>query len=695
MVSILPAEVVKARHGAAFVRAFRLLRRLPLAEGAHAWLSLGEHSAAAVAADFLLIDADNRAWLIAVGEMRAAEVADFVQPGLFEVHAGARQRFDQLQSRMQKLAEFSDQVPRVLLLPGVDSTTATALAERLPLPEEITVIGGEAATDPDMFAACLQALQPKPLPRKVTRELRERFTPECRIPESFVPRLRRNASDRGDRFTECLLDFDQEAWVKDDLLLDDRAGDLAQSRARLITGVAGSGKSLALLYRARILAGLSPNRRFLFTTHNKPLIADLEWRFNVLAKHLPAASGTAVVFQHFYRWCGKVHYDAGQDVITDLERIERIRKLALELFADSSLPTSFFVDEVAFLADFVDDSEATYLASNRAGRGVALDPAQRRRLHRLYRRYRTELAANRQTDWYLLIRTMHERVLAGTVKLPRYDVIFVDEGQFFAPLWFDLLKRSLAPGGEIIVAADPTQGFLKRRQSWSSMGLEVRGRATRLERSYRNVHQLQIFARRFFQQRNPDDNGEEIFLPLAEDQSGSDSRSDTDGVEITAAVGGVHLFCHPTPQDAAAWMAETIARAIDREEPAAVPPEAILVIHQDRGQLDAIATALKDRISPSRVARLDHRDPARGAVGLTTLGSATGMERPIVFLAGLDALFGAEQDPRLDPNERAEMIRDHTRMIYMALTRAGQHLLISHQSEATARLLRGRPEAPE
>jgi superfamily I DNA/RNA helicase len=56
--------------------------------------------------------------------------------------------------------------------------------------------------------------------------------------------------------------------------------------------------------------------------------------------------------------------------------------------------------------------------------------------------------------------------------------------------------------------------------------------------------------------------------------------------------------------------------------------------------------------------------------------AATGLERPIVFLLGADDLFDTEEDPRLSPEEKREKIRDHTRLIYVALTRAMERLVI-------------------
>ncbi len=60
------------------------------------------------------------------------------------------------------------------------------------------------------------------------------------------------------------------------------------------------------------------------------------------------------------------------------------------------------------------------------------------------------------------------------------------------------------------------------------------------------------------------------------------------------------------------------------------------------------------------------------------------MEGPIVFLMGVHALYEREQSVRLSDEERAELIRDNTRKLYMAITRAGQRLVFTYVGEVPA-----------
>src|SRR5690606_35157852 len=110
--------------------------------------------------------------------------------------------------------------------------------------------------------------------------LRSHFSPESVLPPRFSPRSRINRNvDAG--ATPLLLDYEQEAWAKNRLRLSDSATEVAEAsapygEASLVTGVAGSGKSLVLLFRACTQARLDPEGRALVLTHNKALRRELE-----------------------------------------------------------------------------------------------------------------------------------------------------------------------------------------------------------------------------------------------------------------------------------------------------------------------------------------------------------------------------------------------------------------------------------
>ncbi len=695
MIPILPDHIIRQRPThTALKRLFLQIRHLPL-EGARAWMSFTLANDGSDAPDFLLIDAHGHAYFLSAGDLKNNEADDFLQPGLFELRPEIKSKTQSLLSLSRALSAFPEtagftkpgflsNIPRLLICPDLSDNQCSLLSNKLKLPDH-THCFGLGKRD---LADCLTSIHPCQLQGDEIDQLRAIYLPECRVPASFIPRLSSSKirePNRNQRFTDYLLDFDQESWIKNDLQIPTKASVFTNEKhppsaeknsgqhSRVITGVAGSGKSLTLLYRARLLAKMDPQLKILFITHNKPLIGDLQWRYEEINQTEEKSSTAKVDFFHFFRWLGHIHHQDGLQMVSESQRKETIAELASQLFPDSLWPASFFSDEIGLIADQPDDSESAYLNLDRTGRGLALDAAQRHRMHSLYCRYRTRLASNREADWHSLVRFWWEKANKGQLRLPHYDHIFVDEGQFFAPLWFSILKLCLNPdGGELIVAADPTQGFLKRRQSWKSVGLDVRGRTTKLQHCYRNTLELQRFTRRFFLQRQADPSlHEEIQLPEEKQASAlhQSSRYHSNS--------GVQMIRHPTPQDSLTWISNEVAHAIKN----GLPPQAMLVIHHSRRQLEMLHQTIAQRIGAKQVSLLDHEKTARQSVALATLNSTTGIERPIVFLAGIDELFEQEGDPRLELNERENMIRDHTRKIYMALTRAGQKLLISYTSD--------------
>src|SRR5947207_3097974 len=91
-----------------------------------------------------------------------------------------------------------------------------------------------------------------------------------------TPQDARRARQAGAQLTDFLLSYDQEWVLKNDLgLTDDAQAVPGALGLQLVHGVAGSGKSLIVVYRARLLRQFFPQKRILILTHNKPLILDL------------------------------------------------------------------------------------------------------------------------------------------------------------------------------------------------------------------------------------------------------------------------------------------------------------------------------------------------------------------------------------------------------------------------------------
>jgi superfamily I DNA/RNA helicase len=276
--------------------------------------------------------------------------------------------------------------------------------------------------------------------------------------------------------------------------------------------------------------------------------------------------------------------------------------------------------------------------------------------------YQHELQSRRLADFGDVPRRIWRALIAEGAPFPRYDFILIDEAQFFAPIWFEIIKQVMAPQhGQLFMAADPTQGFLKRRQSWLASGLSVRGRTQRLEICYRTTREILAFATRFYQLRLPGDDEAMIAANLQHTPGGAPPEV----IPLTSE------------QDEIARVLNEIRALAER----GVPLKHILVIHADWQGAARIIDRLRAEFGAARVAHPREHAGSRH-VRVCALDAATGLESPIVFLLGAHRLIEAEGSLRASEEERAERLRDNTRRLYMAMTRAGQRLVMTYVGAA-------------
>ncbi|APB33226.1 Superfamily I DNA and RNA helicase [Gloeomargarita lithophora Alchichica-D10] len=96
--------------------------------------------------------------------------------------------------------------------------------------------------------------------------------------------------------------------------------------------------------------------------------------------------------------------------------------------------------------------------------------------------------------------------IAGT-QITKYDVILVDEGQDYNPIWWNTLRRVLKADREMVLVADETQDLYERARSWTEdamNGAGFSGPWVQLETCYRMPHSLIKYLRDFAKRYLPD-----------------------------------------------------------------------------------------------------------------------------------------------------------------------------------------------
>ncbi len=491
--------------------------------------------------------------------------------------------------------------------------------------------------------------------------LRGQFTPEVVVPTAFIARTltsRRRSAARSAALSldTYLLDYDQEAVLKSDLDLAPEGEALSRDFGiQLINGVTGSGKTLILLYRLRLLQTRFPHKAYQVFTHNRPLIREMEMRYSILHER----GCDAVGWHTFMQWC--YHHWPPQepfDIIPDHRRSRLIQAVWADQLRDLNITQQMFQSELGWLKDNGIALLQAYLEVNRRGRGFRLNLEQRERMFGAIQAYQHRLQKLGKMDWWDVPRRYWHWLEQGKLRPPQYDVILVDEAQFFAPLWFNIVRRLIRPEiGYLFLAADPTQGFLERGESWRAIaGIEVRGRAHLLRRSYRTTRAILTLALTFYQRRLPEEVPDLLMPELSRMQKG---RIPT-------------LLSFDAPQDERMRIVREITSCVQQ----GLPLRDLLVLHSSGPGVQALTDALNDALGVGSA-----RDPKNERPGdfirVTTLNAGAGLESPVVFISGLHELFELEDSLRLNDVDRAELVQAHTRKLYMAFTRAGQRLVLT------------------
>lgn len=655
------------------LRMFRLLRKLP--DDFTVWHRVASRDGP----QFLILWRERHAFLLQVADTTQQLADTALQPSLFEEPASltpdalGREERGTLESFLTKPLPADLALRRLVVFPNVAEATIDQV-ELLRSGDSGVAFLGLHQTPEDHFARRLEALAEAPLPVPALVALRRHFTPEAVIAETSarLPLLRRQASEP---LPPSFLDLDQETLTKLDVELPPEAGRAAlAAETRLVSGPAGCGKSLVLLHRALLAANLHRGARVLILTHNRPIRAELRRR-----AVSTAPAGHRIQWLTFFEWARRHLEYRGTRILHPALTEARLAEIAARTPGLWGMSPRFLTEELGYLRDLGVGSEQEYLALDREGRLAGLSGEKRGEIWRLLEEYRESLRKNRESDWHECALDFRRLALEHTEQIRHHDFIFIDEAQFFAKVWFAPVLAALAPGGQLFLAADSTQGFLKRRQSWLAAGIDVRGRSTRLAVPYRSTRAILTFASRWLVLRRT----AHPTMPMDD----LDPPSEQDLALVAETGEAPFVMQTASPQEALATMVREVA-ALRQSTPWLAGK--VLVLHADSTATRTAVSSLRSALGEEAVIDLNAPRTRTGRLGfcsVSNLHAATGLEAAVVFLLGIDRLLAREADPRLDAPARAELAADHTRLLYMAFTRAASRLVVLTCEEPAWNLL--------
>lgn len=420
-----------------------------------------------------------------------------------------------------------------------------------------------------------------------------------------------------------------------------------------VAGSAGTGKTIVALHRAVRLARENPKARILLASFSQPLADSMAKKLLVLA---PETGGivpriTTASFQGIAEQMYQLEHGVRPRIASDIVLRERLRDAEANLKGFSE---RFLLSEWTNVIDaWGINSPEAYATVQRMGRKSRIGPNQRASLWPVFQAVREALAAERYTTWAEVFTDL-AAALAQREHKP-FDHVIIDEAQDLAPAelrFFAALAPAKADG--LFLAGDVGQRIFQHPYSWASLGVDVRGRSSTLKVCYRTSQQIRRAA--------------DQLLPLV--------LRDTDGLEDERR-GIVSVFDGPAPEvhtltgtEAEAGFVRT---KIEEWIEAGIAPREIGLF---------VRTAqLVPRARAAIMGIAGTEDTATAPMSL-----AKGLEfRAVVVMACDQGILPLDERvaDAADEAELDDIYETERRLLYVACTRAREHLLLTGTTPAS------------
>jgi superfamily I DNA/RNA helicase len=461
------------------------------------------------------------------------------------------------------------------------------------------------------------------------------------------------------------LDYPWERWI---VFLHPAQRELVERRfggPGRVAGSAGTGKTIVALHRAVYLARTSPDSRVLLTTFSEALASALRLKLARLIGAEPRLRERidvdpldSVARRLHDRMLGRVEI-ASRDVVRELLH-ETSRG------SDPKLSLAFLMSEWTEVVDAWQlASWEAYRDVARLGRKTRLPEKQRQALWAIFERVRAALRERRLFTRAEIYGRLAAR-FAGKERAP-YDFIVVDEAQdvSVAQLRFVASLGGSRPDA-LFFAGDLGQRIFQVPFSWRSLGVDIRGRSATLRINYRTSHQIRTQADRLLGSQISDVDGN------------TEDRRATISV-FNGPVPRVRVVETATEECAAVgrWLTERVAEGA-RPDEMAVFVRSAAEVPRARAAVEAaglLASLLDENVKI-----------VNGRVSVGTMHLSKGLEfRVVVVMACDDEVLPlqARIEAVTDEGDLEEVYDTERHLLYVACTRARDHLLVTGVSPAS------------
>ncbi len=427
-----------------------------------------------------------------------------------------------------------------------------------------------------------------------------------------------------------------------------------------VGGSAGTGKTIVALDRAAHLARTHEDARVLLTTFSDTLANALRLRLRLLignqprlAERLEVQSLPAIARRLYEVHFGKVN------LASDAALREILRYAAASAPPNRFTPNFLRTEWTTVVDAWQLDSWEAYRDVRRLGRKTRLAEKQRLILWSIFDAVRQTLFARGLLTESAMFHRLAQKI--AQLSRPTFDYVVIDEAQDVGvpELCFLATLGGNRPNA-LFFTGDLGQRIFQQPFSWKELGVDVRGRSSRLRINYRTSHQIRTHADRLL--------GDEL--------------SDVDGVTEERR-GTISVFNGARPLIAVDAGAEAeqerVAAWIRKRLEEGLHPHEIAVFVRSEAEMPRAEAAVTAAAIPFVVLN-DGLETRRDHVSIATMHLAKGLEfRAVAVMACDDEVIPLQEriESVADESDLEEVYQTERHLLYVACTRARDHLLVT------------------
>ncbi|MGW0517131.1 UvrD-helicase domain-containing protein [Crossiella sp. NPDC003009] len=431
----------------------------------------------------------------------------------------------------------------------------------------------------------------------------------------------------------------------------------------LVSGGAGTGKTVTAVHRAAFLAGRAGSANgqpeILLTTFTRNLATALERQLGLLTSdsqhraRIDVINVDRLAYRVVTEARGRAPEIAGSHALN-----RRWQQAAKNL--DGEFTATFLEREweQVVLAQNLRRVE-DYRTARRRGRGRPLSPMQK---ERVWAAIGEVLAGLRRDGQQTHLQVVDEaaEILAERGQAP-YRHVIVDEGQDLHPAQWRMLRAAVPSGADdLFIVADPNQRIYNNNVSLASLGIGVRGRSHRLTISYRTTQEILSWS-----------------VGLLDSQPPTGLDDEPDGLPgYRSPMHGRRPVVHTYPNRAAEL--DGVTAQVQEWLKAGVEPSAIAVAARTTAQVKDLQAVFDRDGIPAASAK----STVENVVRLCTMHALKGLEfrcAAVIGVAeGVVPAPAAVTDRAEDPVAHQHDLQRERNLLFVACTRARDILYVSH-----------------